>query len=323
MTVATPYAVAQFPSGEIFEGKVGTTATDRLPQLIAGIDGVSVVVGRTKTAARAFSLRNAGGSSPKRIVVVKTPGGAKVKVVLKSSCPARLSPAVHPDLFRLATSLVHAELHPNKVSEFFIAQPEVDAVAVQGSVASSDGAVATTSHEAVPIIAGVPAAEGIASLDEWINSAPRSSAQRLAADRLMARKRLKERVLGEVMLLSPAEVAELAGSNAENPRPHAQRLREKGALALKEGKGFRYPAFQFLPNGTVPSEMRSILRLIHGGRDERSVADGWIAMEWFALPTGLLGDRRPMDVFVEDPEAVLTAAQREFARYLREARDGD
>ena len=84
-----------------------------------------------------------------------------------------------------------------------------------------------------------------------------------------------------------------------------------------------YPVFQFRADGSVPEQMHEILAAVYAGRPPENPADRWLALEWFSGKTGLLSGRRPMDVFALDPDAVLKAAQREFARYLRPAIEPD
>ena len=83
---------------------------------------------------------------------------------------------------------------------------------------------------------------------------------------------------------------------------------DKGPCVLRARyrRRYRYPAFQFNPDGSVHAEMAQVLRMLP--RPE------WAAVFWFFSLSGHLQGRRPADVYPSDPEAVVAAAEKDFVR---------
>lgn len=149
------------------------------------------------------------------------------------------------------------------------------------------------------------------TLAAWLQQpAPTPSA--LAARRLQTLTALREEIRAAVPMLTAAEIARATGHSTKNPRVFGQRLREQSALAVREANSFKFPAFQFLESGKLHPRMKDVLQLINVDRAQGDIDDGWPAMIWMYSPTSLLAGQRPMDIFVDDAEAVLDAAQRQF-----------
>ncbi len=152
---------------------------------------------------------------------------------------------------------------------------------------------------------------GTTHLAEWLQQ-PAPTPSEVAAQRLRTLSALREEIRAAVPMLSATEIARAAGNSTNNPRVYGQRLREQSALAVRDANSFKFPAFQFLENGKLHPRMKDVLQIIHAGRSPEEIEDGWPTMIWMYAPTGLLSGRRPMDVFVDDAEAVVTAARRQF-----------
>ena len=129
---------------------------------------------------------------------------------------------------------------------------------------------------------------------------------------LQARRNAEARtaLLREFGALRSGDVAELAGSRAQNRAALANRWRsEDRVLAVPVGDELLYPGFQFTSEGRPHTTVARALRAL---RSAPGLTD-WQAALWFASPTGWLGGRRPVDLLDEDPEAVVEAAEREVS----------
>lgn len=105
-------------------------------------------------------------------------------------------------------------------------------------------------------------------------------------------------------MLSSAEMASLAGSQARNTAALANRLKGQGRIfALNQGRGDLFPAFQFGEDGKPLPGIAEVIRLFEG-------QDAWSLALWFASPSGWLGGKRPADVVPDDPNGVIDAARR-------------
>ncbi len=101
-----------------------------------------------------------------------------------------------------------------------------------------------------------------------------------------------------------SEVADRAGSKATNRSALASSWRAAGRIVGVDWHGqVVFPAFQFdaeahprVPIGDVLSHLR-----------DAGLGD-WEQALWFTTKTGWLGDRCPLDVLDEDPDAVVAAA---------------
>ena len=128
------------------------------------------------------------------------------------------------------------------------------------------------------------------------------SEERLQQLRLQAEAR--KAFLDAVELLTSAMVARLGDSNARNASALANRWKAEGRIfAVPSGRADLYPAFQFDAHGRPRPAVREVLR--HLARSSE-----WGRALWWTAPSGWLGDRRPLEVLDEDPDAVVAAARR-------------
>ena len=127
---------------------------------------------------------------------------------------------------------------------------------------------------------------------------------------LQARRNAEARraLLEEYGDLTAAGVSELAGSSAHNRSALATRWRKEGRIfAVSHQGALRYPVFQFGADGRPLPVVNQALRVF----TEAGMSEWEIAL-WFTTRTGWLGDRRPVDLLEQDPEAVREAALREL-----------
>ena len=69
---------------------------------------------------------------------------------------------------------------------------------------------------------------------------------------------------------------------------------------------FRCPAFQYTDDGQVRPEMEDLLKLLPADRS------GWRGAFWLYQPHARLSGTSPVDVFANDPAAVIAAARSTF-----------
>jgi hypothetical protein len=128
---------------------------------------------------------------------------------------------------------------------------------------------------------------------------------------LQARRNAQARkqLLDEFGALKAVEVADLAGSTAGNRSATANRWRHEGRIfGVRYQDGVYYPGFQFADDGRPLPAIRDVLAvLIPAGLSP------WEIALWFATRTSALDDRRPVDLLVDDPHAVIDAARHEVA----------
>jgi len=119
----------------------------------------------------------------------------------------------------------------------------------------------------------------------------------------------RQHLLDEFGAVTSAEIAEMAGSTADNRSATANRWRqEQRIFGVRHHDGVYYPGFQFGDDGRPLPAVRDVLQAL----SSNGLTD-WETALWFAAPTSSLGDRRPVDLLDEDPEAVVEAARREVA----------
>ncbi|MGA3361889.1 MAG: hypothetical protein ABSD82_07650 [Solirubrobacteraceae bacterium] len=170
------------------------------------------------------------------------------------------------------------------------------------------------------ILTGSIAGTLATAMAEWIRQegsyrdvldalAPKERGTLSAAAVLQARQNAAARhqFLEEFPALTSADVADAAGSKATNRASLANRWREEGKVfAIRVGDQQLYPGFQFDDDGRPLRIIASVLRQLGEG----DLSD-WQTALWFTSPTGWLGGRRPVDLVVEEPSAVLRSAARE------------
>jgi hypothetical protein len=118
---------------------------------------------------------------------------------------------------------------------------------------------------------------------------------------------------------SSEEVAAANGVDSLNHASWTRRLREEGKLLgvwSAQEQAYRYPTFQFLLNGALNPRAQELLRALATNDDFRTSVDtgGWRRAFWLygatLLVTGPDGNPQvPAEVFAQDPESVINAAQ--------------
>jgi hypothetical protein len=109
-------------------------------------------------------------------------------------------------------------------------------------------------------------------------------------------------------LLTSLEVAELAGSAADNKAQIAHRWRKEGRIFAVEHRGQTYfPALQFDPATGRPRDV--VARLI---KTLAPYYQGWALALWFAGAHAWLDGKRPVEMLERDPGNVLDAAKKEI-----------
>jgi hypothetical protein len=120
---------------------------------------------------------------------------------------------------------------------------------------------------------------------------------------------VRKRLLDEFGAFTSAEVADLAGSTAENRSATANRWRqEQRIFGVRHHDTVYYPGFQFAGDGRPLPVVRDVLEVLSAHR-----LTDWEVALWFTAATSSLGDRRPVDLLSDDPDAVVEAARLEVA----------
>ncbi len=147
-----------------------------------------------------------------------------------------------------------------------------------------------------------------AEMQRMIESMVPRSAVPLPAQVLQARRNAEARheLLQEFGAFKSADIGEAAGSKASNRGALAHRWKSDGRVFSVVHNGAAYfPGFQFTPDGkplTVVGDLLAILA---------NIRPGWELALWFTASNGWLGGKRPVDLLVTSPEAVLDAARHE------------
>ncbi|MHB8219677.1 MAG: hypothetical protein ACYDHU_05060 [Acidimicrobiales bacterium] len=121
----------------------------------------------------------------------------------------------------------------------------------------------------------------------------------------------RDEFLREFGALDSEDVAELAGSQAENRRATAHRWQEQQQIfsVSHMGRAF-FPGFQFDPDtGRPKPAVHPVLSALP------SSLKGWQLAMWWATPSDLLNWGRPVDLLEETPDAVVAAARAEEAEW--------
>jgi hypothetical protein len=117
----------------------------------------------------------------------------------------------------------------------------------------------------------------------------------------------RRRFLEEFGALTSGEIADLAESTAANRSALANRWRKEGRVfAVTLHDTLYYPAFQFGEHGRPLPVIARVLNAL-----EAQELGEWEVALWFAKRTGWLGDRRPVDLLRDEPDAIVEAAMRE------------
>ena len=123
------------------------------------------------------------------------------------------------------------------------------------------------------------------------------------ADLWIDNLQLRMDYLRKTPTLSAAEVHRWSGRTAGNPSEPASRWKkEKRVFAVRQGRGDRYPAFQFRDGAPHPA-LKGILTALP------AELTGWQTALWFASTNGWLDGDPPQDR-LDDREEVVVAARR-------------
>jgi hypothetical protein len=124
--------------------------------------------------------------------------------------------------------------------------------------------------------------------------------QEKQVDLLASRVRRNIRDVWREELLSSSEAARWLGSDADNPRELARRLRERSALLGIPGRrGYGYPAFQIdQDRRRIHPEVEAVNRLLNAAGDPWGVASWWISRsgQLGVRPVDLVGTPRAGDL---------------------------
>jgi hypothetical protein len=122
---------------------------------------------------------------------------------------------------------------------------------------------------------------------------------------VQAEQNLHLQIEAEFGLLNSTQAGHRMGSRSKTPRNLASAARNSGRLlAIQRGHSALFPGFQFDDQGQPLLVIAQLRRL----GDDAQVDEVGI-LHWLMGPTTYLDDRRPVDLLLNDPEAVLSAAQ--------------
>ena len=123
------------------------------------------------------------------------------------------------------------------------------------------------------------------------------------ADLWIDNLQLRTDYLRKTPTLSAAEVHRWSGRTSGNPSEPASRWKkEKKIFAVRQGRGDRYPAFQFRDGAPHPA-LKGVLTALP------AELTGWQTALWFASANGWLDGDAPQDR-LDDSQDVVTAASR-------------
>jgi hypothetical protein len=115
---------------------------------------------------------------------------------------------------------------------------------------------------------------------------------------------VRQELAGEFGLYDSDQVADLAGSTANNRSATASRWLAAGKIFAVNHRGARlYPGFQFGFDGHPRPVIATVLKVF-----DAYGLDGWETALWFTTASGWLDDQRPVDLLTREPEQVVDAA---------------
>jgi hypothetical protein len=118
----------------------------------------------------------------------------------------------------------------------------------------------------------------------------------------------RQELIEEFGLYDSDQVAEFAGSSANNRSATASRWSAAGRIFTVNHDGARvYPSFQFGTDGQPRPVIANVLEVF-----QPYGLDGWETALWFTTSSGWLGDERPVDLLTREPEHVVEAAHNLF-----------
>ena len=96
----------------------------------------------------------------------------------------------------------------------------------------------------------------------------------------------------------------LADVHAENWA--AEQRRDKQLFGVRFHGQYLHPEFQFGATGSVLPKLPALISFLP------STDSNWTAAFWLFQPHGRFAGQRPVDVFAENPDAVVSAAREDF-----------
>jgi hypothetical protein len=118
----------------------------------------------------------------------------------------------------------------------------------------------------------------------------------------------RQELIEEFGLYDSDQIAEVAGSSANNRSATASRWSAAGRIFTVNHDGARvYPRFQFGTDGQPRQVIANVLDVF-----QPYGLDGWETALWFTTASGWLDDERPVDLLTREPEQIVEAAQHLF-----------
>ena len=116
----------------------------------------------------------------------------------------------------------------------------------------------------------------------------------------------REKMFREFGALTSAQVGERAGSKSPNRAALAHKWKSDGRIFSVPHQGANYfPGYQFDGEGQPLPVIAEVIRILHA-------LSPWQLALWFTSHTGLVGDRRPVDLLTTEPARVVRAAEMEI-----------
>jgi hypothetical protein len=137
---------------------------------------------------------------------------------------------------------------------------------------------------------------------------PGSIASPAAARQAQRNAEARHELIDEFGLRDSDQVADLAGSAANNRSATASRWLAARKIFAVNHRGTRlYPNFQFGTDGRPRPVIARVLEAFgpYG-------LDGWEIALWFTTASGWLDDQRPVDLLIREPDQVVDAARHTF-----------
>ena len=118
----------------------------------------------------------------------------------------------------------------------------------------------------------------------------------------------RQELIEEFGLYDSDQIAEVAGSSANNRSATASRWFAARRIFTVNHDGARvYPRFQFGTDGQPRQVIANVLDVF-----QPYGLDGWETALWFTTASGWLDDERPVDLLTREPEQIVEAAQHLF-----------
>jgi hypothetical protein len=131
------------------------------------------------------------------------------------------------------------------------------------------------------------------------------------ARQLLRAARRRGELIDQFDFLDIAEVADLLGLTGDDRETEVKKLNDQGqVMAVRIQGNDGYPGFQFHPESGQPLPIMS--RLIANFGVQGDSVGSWGLVYWLTGPCGLLEDRTPLNLILQDPNRVLDVAEEEL-----------